>query len=72
MYAAAHDLGCDSAIRVVLQVFRELYFHWLKLSIKTSGIEDARWIEVRLQAFMDRQQRRGQRREHVAAGLATE
>jgi hypothetical protein len=27
MHAAAHDVGRDSAIRVVLQIFRKLNFH---------------------------------------------
>jgi len=27
MHAAAHDVGCDGAIRIVLQIFRKLYFH---------------------------------------------
>ena len=29
MHAATHDVGCNTAIRTVMQVFRQLYFHCL-------------------------------------------
>jgi hypothetical protein len=38
--AAAHDVGCDSAIRICLQVFRKLYFHWLPTRALGTDVPD--------------------------------
>jgi hypothetical protein len=38
--AAAHDVGCDNAIRICLQVFRKLYFHWLPTRALDTDVPD--------------------------------